>query len=195
MIKAFIFDFFGVIGASTYQLLAENIAINNENIKNITDLHKAMDNGFISQEKFLHDYAKFANLSYPEFLEIYHNSNNRFKVSQKLLAYIASLRKKGFKIGLLSNVNEEAYKEFIKPIILEGLFDEVMLSYMVGVAKPEQKIFTLMAERLLLDPTECLMVDDIALNCEGAMGVGMAAIQYTIFDKFKQDLEQLLVDN
>ena len=51
MTRAIIFDFFGVIGASVYQLIAEKIDIKAENIQAITDLHKALDNGYINQEE------------------------------------------------------------------------------------------------------------------------------------------------
>ena len=49
MKKAIVFDFFGVIGKSVYQVLFEKIgSIQPANDAKIHDLHKALDNGFLS---------------------------------------------------------------------------------------------------------------------------------------------------
>ena len=54
-----------------------------------------------------------------------------------------------------------------------------MLSYREGIAKPNPEIFTLAAERLGVAPSECVMIDDIAANCEGAEVAGMQSILHT----------------
>lgn len=192
MIKAVIFDFFGVIGASTYQLIAENIQISSKKqLDAISDLHKSIDNGFVNQEEFLHQYAEIAGLSYEEFLKIYHDSNNRFSVSNKLLEYIANLKSKSYKIGLLSNVNKEAYEEFVKPIVQTNYFDVVMPSFQTGLVKPAISAFLTMSEKLSVDPEEAVMVDDLESNCEAAEAAGLKSILYTNFHTFKEEAVNL----
>lgn len=193
MIKAFIFDFFGVIGASTYQLIAEKIEFeNNDQLTAIFDLHKSLDNGFINQEEFLHQYAEIAGLSYEEFLKIYHDSNNRFSVSNKLLEYIANLKAQSYKIGLLSNVNKEAYGEFVKPIVNRtNYFDVVMPSFQTGLVKPAISAFVTMSEKLSVNPEEAVMVDDLKSNCEAAEAAGLKSILYTNFHTFKEEAANL----
>lgn len=192
MIKAVIFDFFGVIGASTYQLIAENIQISSKKqLDAISDLHKSIDNGFVNQEEFLHQYAEIAGLSYEEFLKIYHDSNNRFSVSNKLLEYIANLKSKSYKIGLLSNVNKEAYEEFVKPIVQTNYFDVVMPSFQTGLVKPAISAFLTMSEKLSVNPEEAVMVDDLESNCEAAEAAGLKSILYTNFHTFKEEAANL----
>ena len=41
--------------------------------------------------------------------------------------------------------------------------------------KPQPEIYRLAAERLEVAPEECLFVDDLRENCEGAEAVGMTA--------------------
>jgi len=192
VVKAIIFDFFGVIGASVYQLIAEKIDIKQENIQGITDLHKALDNGYINQEEFFQTYAELTGMELEDFLKIYHDSDKRFAVSEKLLSYIKELKEQGYLIGLLSNVNEEAYIEFIKPIEQRGLFNVVIPSYKYGIAKPDQEIFKLCASKLQVDIGECIMVDDVWANCEGAISLGMQSICYKNIHQFKKDLKPLL---
>ncbi len=193
MIKAAIFDFFGVIGASTYQLIAENITITSrQQLDAISDLHKSIDNGFVTQEEFLHQYAEIAGLSYDQFLQIYHDSNNRFSVSNKLLAFIENIKKQNYKIGLLSNVNKEAYEEFVKPLVNRtNYFSVVMPSFQTGLVKPSTSAFLAMSDKLSVNPEEAVMVDDLDLNCKAAEAAGLKSILYTNYHQFKGEAAKL----
>jgi FMN phosphatase YigB (HAD superfamily) len=44
--------------------------------------------------------------------------------------------------------------------------------------KPQPEIYRLAAKRLEVDPAECIFVDDLKENCEGAEAVGMTAIRH-----------------
>jgi putative hydrolase of the HAD superfamily len=48
----------------------------------------------------------------------------------------------------------------------------------VGLHKPQPEIYRLAARRLGVEPSECLFVDDLRENCEGAEAVGMTAIRH-----------------
>ncbi len=190
MKKAIVFDFFGVIGKSVYQVLFEKIgSIQPANDAKIHDLHKALDNGFLSQDEFLSQYAELAGVSKSEFEDIFHDSTSRFAVSNELIEYINSLKAKCIKIGLLSNVNKEAYEEFIVPILSRINFDNIVLSFEVKLAKPSVEIYELTADRLGVDISDCVMVDDNVENCEGARSAGMDAICYKSTTQFKKDLK------
>jgi FMN phosphatase YigB (HAD superfamily) len=56
------------------------------------------------------------------------------------------------------------------------LYDEVVISGEVGARKPEPRIYLLTAERLGVRPEECVFVDDLLQNVEGAEAVGMEGI-------------------
>ena len=51
-----------------------------------------------------------------------------------------------------------------------------MISGEVGLHKPQPEIFLLGAERIGVAPEDCVFVDDLRENCEGAEAVGMKAI-------------------
>ena len=53
-----------------------------------------------------------------------------------------------------------------------------MISAEVGLHKPQPEIYLLAAERLEVEPAECIFVDDLKENCEGAEAVGMTAIRH-----------------
>jgi putative hydrolase of the HAD superfamily/hydrolase len=54
--------------------------------------------------------------------------------------------------------------------------------------KPNPEIFELMAERLGVQPNECLMIDDIAANIAGAEAVGMEGVIFTSNDELQREL-------
>jgi putative hydrolase of the HAD superfamily len=62
--------------------------------------------------------------------------------------------------------------------LLTELFDVVVISAEVKMHKPLPEIYKLAAERLEVRPEECLFVDDLKENCDGAEAVGMTAIRH-----------------
>ena len=52
-----------------------------------------------------------------------------------------------------------------------------MFSCSVGVAKPDPRIYRIAAERLGVEPGECLFVDDQPPFVEGARAAGMDAVR------------------
>lgn len=175
MIKAVIFDFFGVIGRSTYQLVVQDLHLSKEQQSDLADLHKALDNGFIDTTDFLRRYASILQLEYSKFIDRYYDSLERFTTTPDMLALVKQLRKT-YKVGLLSNVEAESYIQFIEPLV--GNFDVVVTSFQVQLAKPEVAIYEHMAAELGTQPAECIMIDDSKTNCEGALVAGMEAIQF-----------------
>ena len=188
MIKAIIFDFFGVVGESTYQLIADRHQLSSSQLDQLTDLHKSFDNGFISEIDFFRAYADIIGISYQEFMEDYYDSGERLETSHAVLAYAKELRK-NYKIGLLSNVGESSYNKFIQPI--EHCFDAVVTSHQAQLAKPDVAIFELTANKLGVDACECVMIDDSSTNCQGAMAAGMQALLYKDINALKLQLESL----
>jgi epoxide hydrolase-like predicted phosphatase len=76
--------------------------------------------------------------------------------------------------------------------LLDELFEAIVISGDVGMHKPEPAIYVLGAERLGLRPEECVFVDDLRENCQGAEEVGMTAVLHRGADKTLPVLEKLL---
>ncbi|MBP2474561.1 HAD superfamily hydrolase (TIGR01509 family) [Crossiella equi] len=71
------------------------------------------------------------------------------------------------------------------------LFDILVLSGEVGVAKPDEHIYRLTAQRLGLAPEECVFVDDLAVNIRGAVATGMVGVHHTGVETTVAELEVL----
>jgi len=62
------------------------------------------------------------------------------------------------------------------------LFDDVLCSADVGLAKPDPRVYELAARRLGLEPAECLFVDDLGSNVVAARDAGMHGIHYLVYE-------------
>ncbi|MCE1178886.1 MAG: HAD-IA family hydrolase [Micrococcales bacterium] len=58
----------------------------------------------------------------------------------------------------------------------DSLVDEVVLSGVVGLRKPDPRIYLLAAERLGRPPGQCVVIDDLTGNARGAVLAGMTGI-------------------
>lgn len=57
------------------------------------------------------------------------------------------------------------------------MFDEVIESSIVGVRKPETRFYEIACERLGVDPSECVFLDDLGVNLKPARAMGMTTIK------------------
>lgn len=111
--------------------------------------------------------------------------------NHELLAYTKEL-KTHYKIAMLTNVGSGGVRRFFDEGFLEQFFDPIVESGMIGFAKPEPQAYEIAAERLGLRTDECVFVDDRQEYVEGAQAVGMESILYQSFAGFKHKLEEVI---
>ncbi len=173
MIKAVIFDCFGVLVRDGWLPFREQYFSHDHTLlEQVVASNKRADAGLQTHADFIREIAALANMSEQAARQqIESNPPN-----DQLFDWIANL-KSNYKIGLLSNSGANWLDELFSPAQL-ALFDEIVLSYQVGVIKPDPVIYETIAARLGLTPDECLFIDDQTRYCEGAKAVGMQAITY-----------------
>lgn len=72
------------------------------------------------------------------------------------------------------------------------VFDVVVESAVEGIRKPDPRIYELALERLAVDATEAVFLDDLGVNLKPARAMGMATIKVTHPDDALRELEALL---
>ena len=108
---------------------------------------------------------------------------------EEMVEAVRSARAQGVRTGLVSNsMGAGRYDRSTFP----ELFDGVVISGDEGMHKPQPAIFHLGAERVGLEPSECVFVDDLRENCEGAEAVGMTAVLHRGAGSTLPRLEELL---
>jgi putative hydrolase of the HAD superfamily len=111
------------------------------------------------------------------------------RLDERMLDAVRRARAAGVRTGMVSNsMGGASYDRSLFP----ELFDGVVISGEVGLHKPQPEIFLLGAERAGVTVGECVFVDDLRENCEGAEAVGMTAVLHRGADTTVPELERLL---
>lgn len=189
MIKAIIFDYFGVIQpdvlGATYRSFGGDP---DKDAQFLHDTINAVNHGYVKSSRPI--IAERLGITTDQWVDAL---NTRRGHDPDLLKYILELRKR-YKTGLLSNIGPGGLQLMWPAGDLERYFDVAIASGDVGHIKPEPEIYQLMASRLGVQPDECVMIDDLEKYCVGARQAGMQAIQYTHFGQCKSELEALLAN-
>lgn len=186
-IKAIIFDCYGVLYVDSHRSLKQEYP---DLAQDIADLSQQSDYGWIDREQYLQGLSELtgeSTNSLTEFILTEHHLN------RPLVAHIAELKAQ-YKIGMVSNVGRGWLDDFFAQHNLKHLFDTVILSGEEGITKPNPDIFTLVAKRLGVETAECIMIDDIQENCNGADAAGMRSIHYRSITQLTNDLQSMLGD-
>lgn len=190
MIKAIIFDCFGVLLGNAYKIhLNEVERVDPERAKEIRAINHASDMGILSREETAEHISGLFDMDVEDFLE----EQNQLEVpNEQLLTYIETLKLR-YKVGMLSNINSRDRLSIrFADGVLDAHFDTIVASGDEGFVKPQPEIYHIAATRLGVEPHECLFIDDIAEFCEGARQVGMQAIQFITTNQAMTDINTLI---
>lgn len=85
---------------------------------------------------------------------------------------------KRYRLGIISNY-QASLMDFLDEIGLEPYFESIIISGIVGVEKPDTRIFEIALQEMNLAPEECLYVGDHPFDVMGAKNAGldMALVQ------------------
>ena len=117
-----------------------------------------------------------------------------------MVAALDRLKAEGFKLGCITN-NVPSGKgagmamSDEKAAATEAImarFDHVIESSKIGIRKPDPRIYAMMCEALDVEPSTCIYLDDLGINCKPAAALGMAAIKVTSGEQALMDLGNLL---
>ncbi len=187
MIKAIIFDCFGVLTSDLWKEFCAGLP-DDVDVGKARELNRQYDAAVISRKEFLDQVFEITGHKPPEVESLLDAETTKNK---KLLEYIKKL-KKSYKIGLLSNVGSNWITDEFLNNDEKLLFDDIIFSHSVRLAKPDPKIFQVATERIGLAPQEIIFIDDSEVHCHGAQSIGMKTIVYKNFVDMKHRLEELL---
>lgn len=190
MIKAIIFDCFGVLTVDSWHAFLDSLPPGAD-IQRARDLNRAFDSGFISHDEFFDGVQQLTGHRPPDVESI---SADSIVKNHALIEHIKQL-KPNYKIGILSNISSDWITRELLDAQEQELFDDMMFSYQVGMAKPDLQIFHLACERLGVDPTDAVMIDDVERNITAARDIGMQGVVYKNFADYEVELNSLLNPN
>ncbi len=193
MIKAIIFDCFGVLLTDVNRERRNRVAETDPvAAQAIEEVFEVSNRGKITREESA---ARMGEILHVDPAEILASSDTGEVRNQALIDFIKTLHS-NYKVAMLSNVRGRASLDRrFNPGELDELFEVVVASGDIGIIKPEREIYQITAQKLGVDPKDCVMIDDIQEYCDGAKAVGMTAIRFTNTEQCIADLNALIDRN
>jgi epoxide hydrolase-like predicted phosphatase len=181
--RAVFFDFGGVLTTSVWDSFAAFLrsqGLEPDRIKNLfrndpealADL-RGLETGALTEGEFETKFGRRLGLEDPE--DLIDSMFAGMRPDEAMVAAVKELRAAGLLTGLISNSWSTSHYD---RKLLAELFDTAVISAEVRLHKPQPEIYRLAAERLKVAPEECIFVDDLRENCEGAEAVGMTAVRH-----------------
>lgn len=109
----------------------------------------------------------------------------------KMVAFARELGRRGFFVGMLSNM-ARSFEPHWRKIVPAELFDELVFSHRVRARKPESRIYEIAAASADRPGASCLLVDDLRQNCDGARTSGWSAVHFSAPRQAIAEVESLL---
>ena len=197
MIKVIAFDYGGVIETSSYDVLNDIIkllGVEKEEWKKVYFTYNHLSNvGNSSWGDLILFVARQLGATSSQEEEIsllLQKQEKTKKLNEELLSIIRKL-KETYKIVLLSNYSTEL-RGRVHNQHIDDVFDELIISGEVGIQKPDPKIFSILCEKLQIDISELMFVDDTPRSLEGAEEIGYTPVLYKDNDSFMKVLNTIL---
>lgn len=182
--QALVFDFFGVLCSETSpawfkeHFRGDYMALKRE-------LLRPADRGEVSQDELFDELSERTDIPADDIEEDWVEAAN---LNLELLHYIRTEIKGKYKLGLLTNAMAPYFRTVCKDQKLDLLFDTIVISSEVGLAKPDPEIYRLILSKLGVAPAEALMIDDLQKNVDGAVAVEMQGHLFTSAANLKEVL-------
>lgn len=188
MIKAIIFDFFGVLaGRDSLSFRQTFYPDDDKKIESTKKLLNYLGLGLIGYQDYIDGLVKLGGVDRETVLKY----TEDYQPNTQLLDYIRDHLKPKYKIGIVSNAGEDWVIKIIGDKNSK-IFDDIILSYKTGYIKPQPQIYEMSLKNLGVKSHESVFIDDILTFCQGAESIGMNSIWYKDFDQMKTELEKIL---
>jgi epoxide hydrolase-like predicted phosphatase len=122
------------------------------------------------------------DIKFVDFSESYFN---HLHPNQPFLDFLFEYKAGGGRLALLTNNVKEWEPRWRAMLPIDELFETIIDSGFEGTRKPEPLIFDITYQRITELPgledvkrEECILVDDIEINCDAAIGFGFKAVRY-----------------
>jgi len=189
MIKAIVFDCFGVLTGSSfrdvYRESGGDLIKDSAFIEEVKGLANA---GLISSRELAERCAEQLGIPVKTFT---HNLMCLECPNEPLFDYIESQLRPHYKLGMLSNAEKGGPQRHLTKEQL-ALFDTIAVSGEIGYIKPDPQAFEIVADRLDVQFNEIVFIDDLMRNVEPAKAMGMTSFQYTDLEDLKRQLATVL---
>ena len=100
------------------------------------------------------------------------------------LEFIREMKRQGKKIGIATSNSRTLVDQTLHALSIQDLFDSVRTSCEAGAGKPAPDVYLLVASDVQIDPSRCLVFEDVPMGILAGKNAGMKTC--AIFDDFSK---------
>jgi epoxide hydrolase-like predicted phosphatase len=154
------------------------------------------DIGEISEEEVEKRTAEILGLEDAQIKELMHDLWEEYlgTLNVELATYFAGLRPR-YQTAIISNSFVGAREKEQERYGFGDMCDLIIYSHEVGIKKPDRRIFELTCERLGVQPSEMIFLDDVEEAVAAARELGIHAIHFKETSQSIADIEARLQGN
>lgn len=195
MIKAIIFDWGGVLiknpAEGLINFCAKRLKVKPELLKKeYRKYEKKFQKGVIKEKILWKNICNELSIPFPKKLLWGKAVKNVFKDNREIYSIVKKLKKKGYKLGFLSNTELPAKRYFFEKNY-NRFFDVMVFSCDKKLVKPQLQIFHLILKKLKVKPSETIFVDDNELYVRASCNSGIKGIVFKNEKKLLKDFSNL----
>jgi putative hydrolase of the HAD superfamily len=157
----------------------------------VRDALELIDRPVISEQKWIYELNGYLTkkINVASIADIWFSNRG---ANLPWIEALTELRSPLVRIAMLSNMVPTWDLHWRKMVNPNKLFEHIVLSFQVGYRKPELGIFEV-AERVAgVDKNQCILVDDLEENCQGAILAGWRAVHFKGAMTAKEELLSII---
>lgn len=165
--------------------------------KNCDDIYRiAYGHGFkksllgeISVNEYINSLKNEKDFNDIKYILEKENLIKSYPLMKNNFAYINSLKDKGYKIFLLTNITEDSFNYINDLIDINKIFDGGIYSYQEHLIKPSYEIYDLLINKFNLKKEETIFFDDKEKNVKAAIEVGIKSFVFSSIEDIENNLK------
>jgi epoxide hydrolase-like predicted phosphatase len=201
MIKAFIFDFGGVLARTEdytpRHAWDERLGLPTGSVERAvhhSDIWIQAQLGRITPRAYWNGVAELLYMRKEDIDELRRDYFSGDRLNHKLVALIRDLRAKGYPVALLSNESLQLESR-LREYGIYDLFDHILISALMGMMKPDPTVYRVALQSVGAAPHEAVFVDDSLVNVRGAQPLGIHTILFRPELDLKAEITKLIDEN
>lgn len=148
--------------------------------------------GRLSENEAINQYHTNLGLSKERLSNFMHELKRHQQPLEGSIELLTKLQKLEFNLFSITDNVKEIIEYHRKVSKFPPYFKDIIVSADIGILKPDSRIYRYLLEKHNLNPSETVFIDDILINVEGAIAVGMHAFQFVDYDSCEKQLVKLL---
>jgi len=191
-VKNIIFDLGNTLIYYDYEYFYEGVSrlekkLNTNKLKNFIKEKKLGDKlckGTLQPKDFFRILKRKFDLKigYDDFIYLY---SDIFWVNNQMKSFLEKIvNVKRFRVYMISNTDPVHMNFLNRNFPFIKIIKNKILSYKVGLLKPQKKIFEHTVKKYNLNKNETVLIDDLHANIKVAVKLGLHGIKYTTHKKF-----------